>query len=876
MTGRVLSGVPVLATRGLTKSFAGNVVVRAVDLEVEAGEIHALVGENGAGKSTLLKLIAGVHQPDAGEILLDGQPVHMASPAVAQARGVALISQEPMLFPDLDVGENIFVGDYPVASSLPWVWWEAVYRRAAELLDSLGVPLEPRGRVRGLSIAQQQLVEIASALSRRARIVLMDEPTAALSPREVARLFDVMRALKERGAAILFVSHRLDEVLAIADWVTVLRDGERVGTYPTGTVTRDDLVRRMVGREPVAFYRRGGAGPGLEVLRVEGLTRAGVFQDVSFTVRRGEIVAMAGLVGSGRSEVARAIFGIDPLDRGEVRIEGRPVAIRSPRDAMAAGLAYLPEDRQQQGLVLPLPVAHNLTLTVLSEVTRLGWLQNRTERALAQQQVERLQVRTESVDKPVEQLSGGNQQKVLVGKYLLTRPKVLILDEPTRGVDVGAKAEIHRLVAELAGQGLGILLISSELPEVLSLADRILVLHEGRLVEELARDEATEERIMMAAVGSAGRSVGDAPGRLSDARREEQPSARTLRPATGSRHAAGDEPRRTASAPGGLIARARHMGILLALLILGAGTSLHSPHFATVANFQRILLDIALLLIVATGETLVILTRNIDLSVGSTLGLTGITVGFYLKGHPGLSVPAIVAMGVGLGMVLGAVNGILVSWGRVPSIIATLGTLTMYRGLVYIQSGSQQVNPQDLPARLVALARPGQLGVSWLVVFALVIAAGAAVFLRYSRTGRAMYATGTNPQAAYLRGLPTERVVGVAFLVSGALAGLAGVLYAARYGTVNPASAGTGLELQAVAAAVIGGTSVLGGLGSIAGTFLGSLLLGTIANALAVSGVSGFWQRAVEGAIILAAVSTDAALRAQPVRRVRAHAAVAG
>lgn len=863
----------VLATQGLSKSFAGNVVVRGVDFDLWPGEVHALVGENGAGKSTFLKLIAGVYRPDAGAIFLDGRPVEFASPANAQAHGLALISQEPMLFPDLDVGENIYAGNHPTTPYLPLVRWDAVYHGARQLLDSVGAPLDPRRRVRGLSVAQQQLVEIASALSRNARILLMDEPTAALSPREVARLFEVIRGLKSRGAAIVFVSHRLEEVFAIADRITVMRDGEKIGTYPTSQVTRDDVIRRMVGRELVALYSKSATRPGPVVLEVEHLTRHGVFHDISFKVHQGEIVAMAGLVGAGRSEVARAIFGIDSFDHGTVRVDGQAVSIRSPRDAMAAGLAYLPEDRQHQGLVLPLSVAHNLTLPILREITRLGWIQSRAEQAIAQHQVRRLQVKTESVDKPVEQLSGGNQQKVLVGKYLLTRPKVLILDEPTRGVDVGAKAEIHRLIGELARQGLGILMISSELPEVLAMADRILVLREGRLVRELSRQEATEERVMMAAVGALNGPSEPVP--MVDARQAmsapDSSDAPAL-PSSGTVPAAGQHDVGRMSVAMRLLARTRDLGILVALVLLAVGTSLHSPHFATPANFHRILLDIALLLIVATGETMVILTRNIDLSVGSVLGLTGITVGFYLKEHPALPVPVILTMGLGLGLLLGAVNGMLVTWGRVPAIIATLGTLTMYRGLVFIQSGSQQVNPQDLPARLIALARPGELGLPWMVVLALAIAGGASLFLRYSRTGRAIYAIGTNPLAAHLRGLPTDRVVLITFLISGALSGLAGVLYAARFATVNPASAGTGFELQAVAAAVIGGTSVLGGRGSIPGTFLGSLLLGTIANALAVSGVSGFWQRAVEGAIILAAVAADAVLRAQPAERATVRA----
>ncbi|BAS26412.1 sugar ABC transporter ATP-binding protein [Limnochorda pilosa] len=497
-----LSVEAVLATRGLTKSFSGPPVVRDVDLDLRPGEVHALVGENGAGKSTFLRMLAGVHRQDRGQILLDGAPVEVSSPSVAQSYGLALISQEPMLFPDLSVAENIVAGEYPVARPVPWVRWGAMYLEAQELLESIGSNLDARQRVGGLSVAQQQMVEIATALARRARIVLMDEPTASLSPREVDRLFGIVRTLIKRGASVVFVNHRLEEVFTIANRITILRDGAKVGTFPTSEITRDEVVRRMVGRDLVWLYDKPPSQAGPVVLEVEHLTRRGVFHDVSFHVRRGEIVSLAGLVGAGRSEVARAIFGVDPPDRGTVRVDGQPVRMRSPREALQAGLAYLPEDRQHQGLVLPLSVAQNITLSILREVTRLGWLRTGAEEAIAGRLVERLQVKTDRVAQPVEQLSGGNQQKVLVGKYLVTHPKVLILDEPTRGVDIGAKAEIHRLMGELAQQGLGILMISSELPEVLAMADRILVLREGRLVKELSPDEATEETVMRAAVGA--------------------------------------------------------------------------------------------------------------------------------------------------------------------------------------------------------------------------------------------------------------------------------------------------------------------------------------------------------------------------------------
>lgn len=496
-----------LSTRGLTKSFGGPPVVKDMEFELLPGEVHAIVGENGAGKSTFLKLLAGVHPPDAGQVAVDGVPVDIGNPTIARSLGISLIFQEPTLFPDLSVAENIFMGNHPVGRPLPFVGWQRMRAQAAELLESIGARVDPSQPVGELSVAEQQLVEIATALSHRARFVLMDEPTASLTPREVERLFAIIRDLTVRGTAVVFVNHRLEEVFAIADRITIMRDGVKVGTWGVRDITRDEVVRRMVGRELGEAPARPIASPGEVALEIEGLTSPGVFRDVSLSVRRGEIVALAGLVGAGRTEVARAVFGIDPFERGTIRLFGRPVRFRSPREALRHGLAYLPEDRQHQGLILPMSVAHNISLTVLDQLSRAGWLHRRRERELAQEQVQRLRVKANSVSQPAQSLSGGNQQKVLVGKFLVTQPKVLILDEPTRGVDVGAKAEIHRLIGELAEQGIAVLMISSDLPEVLALADRVVVMRDGRVAGELSRSEMSEEAIMHLAVGSDGRAA---------------------------------------------------------------------------------------------------------------------------------------------------------------------------------------------------------------------------------------------------------------------------------------------------------------------------------------------------------------------------------
>ncbi len=490
---------PRVSLAGISKRFAATAALTDVSLDLLPGEIHALVGENGAGKSTLVKVLAGVHQPDEGEIRLDGERVTIPNPAAARAMGIAVVHQEPKLFPDLSVAENVFLAD-PPKGPLGSIGWGEMRRRAAGLFADLDVHLDVGAPVRGLSMADQQLVEIAKALSVDARVLILDEPTASLSTHEVERLFTIVRRTRERGVAILFVSHRLEEVFDLCDRATVFRDGRHVVTSATTELTTATLVRHMVGRE-VALFPKEDSIPGDELLAVHGLSDVAAFRDVSFSVRAGEIVCLAGLVGAGRTEIARVLFGIEPRAAGDVVLEGRPVDFRSPSDALAAGIAYVPEDRHQDGLVLDFSIANNVTLPILARLFPRLFVRSAVEADIATEYTQRLQVRATGVDQAVQSLSGGNQQKVVIAKWLAAKPRVLILDEPTRGVDIGAKVEVHRIMSELAASGLGILMISSDLPEVLAMSDRIVVLHEGRVTAEIARADATEERVMFAATG---------------------------------------------------------------------------------------------------------------------------------------------------------------------------------------------------------------------------------------------------------------------------------------------------------------------------------------------------------------------------------------
>jgi rhamnose transport system ATP-binding protein len=494
------TATPRVELRGISKRFAATAALTDVSLDLLPGEVHGLVGENGAGKSTLVKILAGVHQPDTGTIALDGTPVHLSGPSHSRALGIAVVHQEPRLFPDLTVAENVFIGHAP-SGLLGSIGWRAMRRAAQALFAELDVQFDVGAPVRGLSMADQQLIEIAKALSTDASVLILDEPTASLSAHEVERLFTIVRRLRDRGVAIMFVSHRLDEVFALCDRATVFRDGRHVITAPTAGLSTADLIRHMVGRE-VTLFPKVENPIGEVLLEVTGLTRVGVFRDVSFSVRRGEIVGLAGLVGAGRSEVARVLFGIDRRDSGEVRLDGVPVEFGAPSAAMSAGIAYLPEDRHQEGLVLDFSIAQNVTLPILPRLFPRFLVRAAKEREVALEHTGQFNVRMTGVDQAVGALSGGNQQKVVLAKWLAAGPRVLILDEPTRGIDIGAKVEVHRLIAELAASGLAIVLISSDLPEILAMSDRIVVLHEGRVTAEIARSDATQERVMFAATGT--------------------------------------------------------------------------------------------------------------------------------------------------------------------------------------------------------------------------------------------------------------------------------------------------------------------------------------------------------------------------------------
>jgi ribose transport system ATP-binding protein len=495
------SAETVLAMKGISKSYPGVQALQNVDFEVRRGEVHALVGENGAGKSTLMKIMAGAERRDSGEILLNSRSLGHLSPHEALSMGIGIIYQEFNLVPYLSAGENIFLGREPRSRIPGFVDFKRLYAEAQRLLDDLDAHVDARSLVSSLSIAQQQMVEIAKATSHNVKVIAMDEPSATLTDHELAALFRLIRRLQRNGVGIIYISHRMEEIFEICDRATIMRDGRYVGTRKIEETDRDEIIRMMVGRDLTEMIPKVAAPAGSPALEVRHVTRRGELEDINITVRYGEVVGLAGLVGAGRTELARIVFGADPYDSGEILLGGKPAKIHSPQSAIEQGIGLVTEDRKQQGLVLGMTVRENVSLANLDDLSQMGFILSRKEREIARKYIADLAIKTPSAEQQVRNLSGGNQQKVVLAKWLFTDSKILIFDEPTRGIDVGAKSEIYQLMNALVRNGAAILMISSELPEVLGMSDRIYVMHEGRIAGELARAEATQERIMNLATG---------------------------------------------------------------------------------------------------------------------------------------------------------------------------------------------------------------------------------------------------------------------------------------------------------------------------------------------------------------------------------------
>ncbi|GAF63876.1 ABC transporter ATP-binding protein [Bacillus sp. TS-2] len=490
----------VLELKEITKKFPGVIALDRVHFKLRPGEIHALMGENGAGKSTFIKVITGVHAPNEGEMYVNGEKVSFSNPKEAQELGIAAIYQHVTNYPDLSVTENIFMGHQKVQKLTRRLRWKEMHAEAGRILQSLGSNIDPKADMGSLSVAQQQIVEIAKAISTKAKIIIMDEPTAALTARESEELYKIAESLKEQGASIIFISHRFEDMYRLASQVTVLRDSKYIGSWAIDDITNEDLIMAMVGREITQVYPDKKGDIGEKLLEVNGLSKAGYFADITFSLHKGEILGLTGLVGAGRTEVCQSLFGLMPYEEGEILLNGKKVMIQSPKEAMKLGIGYLPEDRQAQGLILQWGIGKNITLPSLSHFSKKGWLRVKSENEVAKELGEKVHIKANSIFDLVSSLSGGNQQKVAVAKLLTKKLDIIILDEPTKGVDVGAKSAIYDIIQNLASEGYGIIMISSEMPEVIGMSDRIAVMKSGRITKVLDKKQASQEVILEAAM----------------------------------------------------------------------------------------------------------------------------------------------------------------------------------------------------------------------------------------------------------------------------------------------------------------------------------------------------------------------------------------
>jgi ribose transport system ATP-binding protein len=826
------SGEPttsVLAVRDIVKSYPGVRALEDVSFDCRAGEIHGLVGENGAGKSTLMRVLAGVIQPDAGTIQVKGKPVVLTSPRHAHDFGIAMVYQDTRLIDDLDVAQNILLGREPGSPLL--VNRRALEERAGSILRRLGFPLDLRRPVRDLSTTERQIVEIGRVLATDPSVLIMDEPTSALGRGDVQRLGEILRGSRAANTGVVFISHRLREVLNLADRITIMKDGKVIETVVNAGLTEDYLVNRMVGRTLSLTFPPKQSSPGSIRLKVTNLTSSSLFTGVSFSVSSGEIVGLGGIQGNGQREIARALFGMLPAT-GEVQLEGVQLRLGSPRDAIRAGIVYVPADRRRESVFAPHSVRENIAVPHLRAWSSFGTLNLPLERFLVSKTVSQFRVRTPSIEQPIGLLSGGNQQKAIFGRWILAQPKLYIFEEPTQGIDTGAKLELYEVVRKLAEQGAAILLLSSDLLELIGLADSILVVAHGSIVDRISAAEATEERIIGSAVATEQtREVTDSGD--SSPKKESRFAPLSLPPIAG-------------------VLLRRYTGAILlggALLVLAAYTAAESRYFLTERNLGNLVIQIVPLALASIGQMTVILLGGIDLSVGPLISLVTTIASFTIIDGPGGWGGVLLCLTIGL--IIGGINSALIVWLRIPDLISTLATYSAVFGLALVVRPSPGGSVSERFADLVTM-RLGWFPVAGLAVLAIGVIGE--ILLVKGRIGTRLYAIGSRSEAAFVAGIRVNQIRCFTYLFCGFMAALAGLVVTARIGSGDP-QAGTQFTLSSVAAVVVGGTSVFGGRGTLPGTLFGATLLVMLQNALNQLHVTAYYQYIWTGALLLSAVA---------------------
>jgi galactofuranose transport system ATP-binding protein len=886
---------PLLSMRGIDKRFNGVPALLGASLEVGRSEIHALIGQNGAGKSTMIKILTGYYSRDAGEILFDGAPWHVDSPKTAQRSGISTIYQEINLVSYRSVTENICLGREK--KRFGFLDWRHMHREAEEILARFDIHIDVRQPLSRYTTAIQQMVAIARAVSFQAKLVIMDEPTSSLADHEVAILFGVIRQLKDSGVSVIFVSHKLNELFAVCQRVTVMRDGRTVLVASLTEVSKLKLVTTMIGRElespaaeqtgfhDIADTHRKEKEKSL--LEVQNLAVGRRVSDVSFDVHPGEIVGLAGLLGAGRTESLRTVFGADQPDSGQMRYRGTPFAPRSPADAIAAGIGFCSEDRKLEGIVPDMSVQENLTLALLPRLARAGILDEEEQRKVVTAFIEQLRIKCSSQGQPIRELSGGNQQKVLLARWLCMNPKFLILDEPTRGIDVGAKEEIQALIGQLAAEGLGVLMISSEIEEIVEGSDRVFVMREGRTVAELEGAEITESTIMAAMAETT--EPTETEGDSSSTPAQAAVSVLDASPPTGDhRSASSFDPQtstRPPEAPPATISEAprlvsdqlsvpdagaaipgrqrnwlkllRRHGTLAALVVLILFNLVFTPHFATWETLFVNLTQVCTIVIVGVGMTLVIGSGGIDLSVGSLMAIAGALAPLIFLGK---LVPLPTWVGVKLAFLLpvlvagmfGWFNGWLITRFKIQPIIATLVLFIAGRGLAQVLTNGNLQAFREPSFQVIGLGRV--FGIPAQTILMLILVALATWVLQRTIFGRQLLAIGGNAEAARLSGVPVDRIKQAVYALSGVCAGIAGLIVIAINSSSDANLVGLGMELDAIAAVAVGGTPLLGGQAYLLGTLVGALIIQLIRYTLLANGVPDAAAQVVKAAIIIGAV----------------------
>ncbi len=816
--------------RHVKKHFHKIKAVDDVSFIIKKGEVHALLGENGAGKSTLMNLIAGVYRMDDGEMWLDGEPYAPRNTREARHAGVSIVFQELSLFSQQNVTRNIFAGKE--LKKKTGIDHESMNGRAKQILKEMCLDVDLSLPVSELSIGQQQWVEIARALADDAKILILDEPNSALNSQETAVLFEIITQLKAQGITIIFISHRLDEVFEIADRVTIMRDGHYITTLEAAETSADAVIPILLGQESHTLFERGTTATDEVVLEVKNLSVTGEAEDVSFTVHAGEVVGMAGLAGCGISGVIQALFGIRTPSSGEIFIQGRQIRPNSPEDAMREHIAFVPNDRRDAGLMLDWSIEKNIAMAVSKFTSHLGILDHKKNRSLADSFSRELNVITESIRTRVIQLSGGNQQKVLLAKWLATEPRLLILDDPTRGIDVGAKKEIYQLIDEIAKQGFAIIMTSSEIDETVALSDKILLFRDGALIRTEPRG-TNKETVLRYVAGDAGRTCKNTSAKENAT---EETDTQKKRRSLGPR-----------------ISRTREAGVFIALIAVIALFSL-VPGFMTTYNISIILKQMSVFGVIAIGMTYVFSAGEVDISVGWILNAAMAVAGRLIQ-DLGFN-PWFAAIGAILfAGLLGAVNGFLGARLKLPTIVITLGTMTIYRGLSLAINGGRTIGGLG-PSSFFNMGRASIAGISVLSIVMLALFVVFAWHFRNSRFARHALLKGDNAQAAERCGITVDRMRFLVMMFSGVMCGVAAMLSLSNL-TAADTTTGGGYELSVIGAVIVGGTKMGGGSGTIWGSLIGIALITTIENGLVFLGLSVGWRSFFIGLIIIVAIGID-------------------